>query len=233
VRRIVFALIVLGGTCGGPPAAIAQDAEQRATVLHLSQSAERIVMRDLLRVELRVEQNGADPRAVQAAINQRMGVALARAKQAEGVRVETGSYHVGEERLPNRSTTWHGTQSLTLKSKNADAALKLAGILQSEGLAMSALGYEVSPETVRSTQDELTSEALAALGRRAEAIAGSLHLAVLRYRDLRVGNAETEGRPMPRFGATAAAAAPPVAEPGEATIRVTVEADLQLGPSRP
>jgi hypothetical protein len=58
--------------------------------------------------------------------------------------------------------------------------------------------------------------------------------AVLRYRDLRVGNAETEGRPMPRFaGAATAAMAPPVAEPGEAVVRVTVEAELLLAGPRP
>jgi hypothetical protein len=57
---------------------------------------------------------------------------------------------------------------------------------------------------------------------------------VLRYRDLRVGNAETDGRPVPRFGGAAmTAGAPPVAEPGEAVVRVTVEAELLLGSSRP
>jgi hypothetical protein len=58
-----------------------------------------------------------------------------------------------------------------------------------------------------------------------------MHLAVLRYRDLRVGNAETGGRPVPRFAAMAAA--PPVAEPGEAVIRVTIDAEVLLAPPRP
>jgi uncharacterized protein len=234
VRRALLALVALSGAFGTAPAALAQDAEQRAMVLHLNQSAERMVVRDLLRVELRAEETGADARGVQAGINRRMGAALDRAKQAQGVLVETGSYSVGEERLANRPAIWRGRQSLILKSKNADAILKLAGLLQSDGLIMSSLNYEVSPETLRGAQDDLTAAALDALGHRAEAVAGSLHLAVLRYRDLRVGNAETEGRPMPRFGGAAmAAAAAPVAEPGEAVIRVTVEAELLLGPSRP
>jgi hypothetical protein len=39
---------------------------------------------------------------------------------------------------------------------------------------------------------------------------------------------------VPRFGGAAmAAGAPPVAEPGEAVVRVTVEAELLLGSSRP
>ena len=84
--------------------ALAQDAEQRMTVLHLSQTAERSVIRDLLRIELRVEETGADARSVQTAINRRMAAALDRARQVQGVRVETGSYNVGEERPQNGPT---------------------------------------------------------------------------------------------------------------------------------
>ena len=74
------------------------------------------------------------------------------------------------------------------------------------GSLMSSLGYEVSPETVRGAEKDLTAEALAGLDRRAAAIADRLHLRVLRYRDLQVGNAETGDGPMPRFAAMAMAA---------------------------
>src|SRR6267154_4561989 len=210
---------------------LAQDADQRMTVLHLSQTAERSVIRDLLRIELRVEETGADARAVQAAINRRMAAALDHARQVQGVRVETGSYNVGEERPQNAPARWRGSQSVILTGKDADSMLKLAGALQSDGLSTSSLAYEISPETVRGTEEDLTAEALAALDHRAASIAGHMHLAVLRYRDLHVGNAETGGRPVPRFGAMAMAAAP-VAEPGEAVVRVTIEAELLLTPSR-
>ena len=76
----------------------------------------------------------------------------------------------------------------------------------------------------------MTAEALAGLAQRASEIAERVHLSILRYRDLRVGNAETGNQPMPRFAAMAMAA--PVAEPGEAVIRVTVSADLLLGPTQ-
>ena len=213
--------------------AMAQGAEPQTTVLHLSQTAERNVLRDLLRIDLRVEEAGADPLAIQSAINRRMAAALDRAHQVQGVQVETGSYNVGEERPQSGPSRWRGSQSLVLRSRAADPALKLAGTLQTDGLLMSSMAYEASPETVRGAEEDLTSEALAALDRRAASIADRMHLAVLRYRDLRLGNAETEGgRPVPRF-ATAAMAAPPVAEPGEATIRVTIEAELLLVAQRP
>jgi predicted secreted protein len=211
--------------------ALAQDADQRLTVLHLSQTAERPVNRDLLRIELRVEETGADARSVQAAINRRMAAALDRARQVQGVRVETGSYNVGEEHPQNGPTHWRGSQSVILTGKDADSMLKLAGALQSDGLSTSSLTYDISPETVRGAEQDLTDEALAALDHRAASIADRMHLTVVRFRDVRVGNAETGGRPVPRFAAMAMAA--PVAEPGEATVRVTIDAELLLAPPRP
>jgi predicted secreted protein len=226
-----MAVIAIGfGLCATPPA-IAQDADQRATALHLSQTAERTVMRDLLRIELRVEEAGPDARSVQTVINRRMAAALDRVRQTQGVRLETGAYNVGEERPQNSPVRWRGSQAIVLTGKDTDAMLKLAGTLQSDGLSTSALAYEVSPETVRGAEEDLTAEALAALDHRAVSIAGHMQLAVLKYRDLRVGNAETGGRPLPRFGAMAMAA--PVAEPGEAVVRVTIEAELLLVPPRP
>src|SRR6202047_2037157 len=76
--------------------ALGQDADQRMTVLHLGQTAERSVIRDLLRIELRVEETGADARSVQAAINRRMAAVLDRARQVQGVRFETGSHNAGD-----------------------------------------------------------------------------------------------------------------------------------------
>jgi predicted secreted protein len=216
--------------CAAAPV-LAQDAERPMTVLHLSQTAERPVVRDLLRIELRVEATGTDAQTVQSEINQRMASALDRARQVQGVRVETGFYNVGEERPQNGPARWRGGQSVILTGKDAASMLKLAGALQSDGLSTSSLGYEISPETVRGAEEDLTAEALAALDHRAASIADEMHLSVLRFRDLRVGNAETGGPPVPRFAAMAAPA--PVAEPGEGKIRVTVEAELLLVPPRP
>jgi uncharacterized protein len=222
---LVLSLLVLAAT------AAAQTAEPAPTVLHLTQTAERKVMRDQLRVELRVEETGADPLALQDTINRRMASALARAHQVQGVVAETGSYSVYEERQQNAPHQWRASQSLILSGKAADALLKIAGVLQSDGLLMSSMAYEVSAETVRGAEEDLTDEALAGLAQRASSIADRTHLSVLRYRDLRVGNPETGGQPLPRFAATAMAA--PVAEPGEAMIRLTVSADILLGPPHP
>jgi uncharacterized protein len=202
------------------------------TVLHLSQTADRKLTRDLLYVEMRAEQTGTDALSVQTAINQKMAKALAAAKSVQGIDVETGSYSVYHVDTPSQ---WSGNQTLSLSGTDADTLLKLAGTLQSQGLVMSNLHYEASPKTVKSAEDALTAEALSGLQARAAAIAQQLHISVLGYRNLTVGNAEGGGGPMPRFFAADAAkgASTPVAAPGEATVRVTVSADILLAPKQP
>jgi predicted secreted protein len=200
------------------------------TVLHLSQTAEKKLTRDILHVELRAEKTGTDAQTVQAAINQLMAKTLAQAKQVQGVEVETGSYSVYRN---DSQGQWSGNQALFLSGGDSDTVLKLAGQLLGQGLVMSNLGYEASPKVVKSAEDDLTTQALTELQRRAAAIADQLHSAVTGYRDLNVGNAQTEGGPMPRMMAAPMAAASmpaPVAAAGEATVRVVVSADILLAP---
>ncbi|HEV2300020.1 MAG TPA: SIMPL domain-containing protein [Stellaceae bacterium] len=215
--------------------ALAESPPLPPTVLHLSETARQRVVRDRLRVDLRADETAAEPRTVEAAINRLMGQALAKARAVQGVEVETGSYAVYRESPPNRPAAWHGSQELVLTGTDAAALLKLAGELQSAGLVMSNLTYQASPEAVRGAEDDLTVDALSALDRRAAAIARQLHLSVLRYSELRVGNAQSNGPPPPRFAAMAAAprAVPaPVAAPGETTVSVTITAAVLLGPER-
>lgn len=229
------ALALLWGhaACAAPPAEPAVAPPPNSTVLHLAQTAERKLARDVLHVELRAEKTGADPQTVEAAINQRMAKALATARAAPGVEVATGSYSVYREAPQKAPPQWTGSQTLSLSGSDAGALLDLAGKLQSAGLVMANLGYDVSPETVHDAEDALTAEALAALQRRAAAVAQQLRLAVLGIRDLTVGNAGTGEAPMPRMPLAAAATMPaPVAAPGEATVRVTVSADILLGAAK-
>ena len=89
----------------------------------------------------------------------------------------------------------------------------------------------IGERQIGATARVLDREADRELWDRVAAIAEQMHLSVLRYRDLHVGNAETSGAPVPRFAAMAAAT--PVAEPGEGKIRVTIQGELLLVPPRP
>jgi len=214
------------------PALAAEAPGNGATLLHLSEQAERPVARDQLRAVLRVEGGDSDAARLQAAIDRRMAEAVARAKDVAGVSLFTSGYAVYEQQPKDQPRQWHGSAGLTLTARDPAPLLTLLGELQQSGLLLSSLGYELTPAAARKAQDELTAEALSRLRQRAERVAADLGLAVLRLHDLRVGNA-TGAQPAPRvFAAVAGGAPAPVAEPGEATVTVSVEAEFDLGPKR-
>jgi predicted secreted protein len=237
-RRFSIILPMLAVTAGLalPQPTFAADPDAGMTVLHLTQTAERQIHRDRLRAQLQVETTGSDARRVQADINRTMTAALEHAKSVAGIKVETSGYSVYEERETNAPSRWHGSQGLTLVGSDFAAVLGLAGDLQGEGLAMSNLAFELAPETARAAEDDLTSEALTRLRQRGERVAADLKLTMIRLRDIRVGNVGGDQPPPIRMRAVAmaaspAAAPPPAAEAGDATVAVTVDADILLGPS--
>lgn len=231
-QAIVWSLLALGAAsaCAAEPEAALPG--PGVTVLHLAQRAERTLPRDRLRAVLSVDATTGTPQQVQAEVNRRMSAALARVHQVASVKSETGGYSVYQEHPPNQPAHWRGRQTLTLLGEKPTDLLDLVGDLQQQGLATGGLSFELTPEAARHAEDALTEEALGDLRRRAERVAQGLGLAVQQIRDVTVGNVEGGPRPpipMAMMRAGAAAAPPPVAEAGEATVAVTVEANFWLG----
>jgi predicted secreted protein len=214
----------------------AEPRERGATVLHLSEPAERMVPRDRLRAVLHVEATDADPAKVQAEVNRRLAAAVARAKAVSAVATATTGYSVYQERPNDKPPQWHGTATLSLEARDASALLALVGGLQQDGLALASLAYELTPEAARTVEDELTTQALARLKARAERVATALGLTVERVREVTVGNANGAPPPPRPYAlaarAMAADATAPVAEPGEAPVSITLSADFVLVPKR-
>jgi uncharacterized protein len=242
MNRLVVPLLVMlaaSRALAQAPAAPSPPLPENVTLLHLSEPAQRLVPRDQLRAVLRVEAVDADAAKLQADINRRLAAALAKAKSVTGLHVESSGYSVYPESGPSvvskaRTSQWRGSAGLSLIGQDAAPLLALAGELQKEGLVLSALAYELTPAAARAVEGELTDEALARVKERAAKIAATLGSAVERIRDLRVGNA-VGTQPGPRIFAQqmAAPSSPaPVAEPGEATVTVTVDADVVLMPKR-
>ncbi len=88
------------------------------TVLHLSQTAERSVIRDLLRIELRVEETGAMP----------LGPGGNQSADGRGARPGAAVRACGSRPAPTmsarsaaeRPARWRGGQSVILTGKDAD-----------------------------------------------------------------------------------------------------------------
>jgi uncharacterized protein len=200
-------------------------------VLHLSETAQRDVPRDVLHATLAAEATDADAGKVQANINQHMTGALARIKQMAGITVETTGYSVYRDNPDKNPARWHGSQSVTLTGKDFAALLALSGTLQQQGLVMQALTPDLSREARQSVEDSLTAEALARLQQRADRIAAAAGVKLGGFRSLSVGNVNAPPRPIRPLAmarANVSSMPAPVAEPGSTPVSITVTAEFNL-----
>jgi predicted secreted protein len=237
---LVAAILLATTPCASARSAAAPG-EEHATMVTLGETARREIRQDRLRLQVRIEQTGADATRVQADVNRRMAAALDRARAVAeaaaegGVRVETGGYWIHQERIGDtREMRWRGAQALTLVGTDATAILALGARLQADGALASGLGWELSTERRRGAEDELTTEAIARLRTRASAVAGALGGSVLRFARIAIGDTGGERPPtilraMAAPAARSGAAADPVAiaaEPGLETVQVAIQADI-------
>lgn len=206
-------------------------------ILNISATERREVEQDLLIANLSYVAMNKDARALQNEINTAMAEALKLAKKEDAVKVNTGSYQVYEQHDPRtKEKKWRGQQSLTLKSKDAEKLLKLAGKLQDLKLNMNGLNYTLSPETAVEIQDSLMEAALKQLQTRANRTAKALGKSGAELRDVTVNGGGVPHQPQHYArGAMMAmesdmAMAAPVAASGESTITLTVNARVILKP---
>lgn len=223
-RFLAPALLLLAG---GP--ALAED----KVLLQLGETAERMVTQDRIRTQLRVEVGGGDPRTIQGQVNQKMAAALERVRVAAAIKPETQGYFVYEDKTLKRGQRWWGSQSLSLTSFDSAALLALVGQLQDDGLLVSGLSYELAPETRRKIERDLVPEAIRRIKETAEIVAKSLDLPKVDIAKIRLGDSAIQPA-MRAFAAPMAvmsadrAALPPVAEPGETTVSVRIEAEIAI-----
>lgn len=144
-------------------------------LLNLSASATRTIDQDELVATLRASSKDRSVTSVQNQVNTLMQKALAAAKKTRDIQYSTGSYQVYERTDPrSKEVLWVAQQSIILRSTSADDLLKLTQSLQSAGLQMTQLNYQVSKKRYRATKDELLDEALSRLQSQAERTAKNL-----------------------------------------------------------
>jgi predicted secreted protein len=214
------------------------------TMISLSATEQMELKQDLLTGSLRIEQDGADAKAVQDQINQLMKQAVEIAKKESDVKVSTGAYNVYSfdpnpqptstpEEIKKR-TIWRGSQTIDLQGKNKDAILDITGKIQGLGFAMNNLSYSLTPEQMEEYKDALMTQALEKIRARASKAAKALGK---RKYDIVEVNIDGGGMPpvmyakgMERAVAMSAdtAMAAPVAEAGNQTISLTVNARVMM-----
>jgi len=202
------------------------------TLLHLSDSARVMLRPDELTAALRAEAEADTAAEAQAQVNTGIARAVVLARQTPGLAVTTGEYGVWprsqDAGLPGAKQVWHASQVLGLRGGDGIALLTLVGALQQQGLAVSHLEWQVTPETARHARAEATRQALGDLRARAEEAAGILGLRFDRFREIWLDPARPFAVPVQRTMAATAAAPFPSAEAEEVPVEASVEADAVL-----
>lgn len=199
--------------------------------ISLAASAQQEVEADLLVAVLVAQRDGTDAAQLAGEVNTLVDSAMSQAQGEAQIESETLGYTTDPVYTKGTLTGWRVRQSIRLRSRDAASLSGLVGRLQ-ERLLLQSIGYEVSDERRKETEDALIRTGVDAFKARAELIAEQMGQRKHRLVEMRV---ETRGdRPAPVYRAMAAmpaadaAPAAPRIEAGKQTIRVQVSGVIEL-----
>jgi len=197
--------------CFAAGAVAAQPAQPRYNSVELQAEAQREVQNDLLNAMLYFEAEDTSPAAVASAVNRRINDALRVAKEVKGVRVRSGNNQTFPVYSKNNTLQgWRGRGEIRLDSGDFEAASLLIGKLQAS-MQLGNISFSIAPETRRTVENELITEAIAAFKARADIARTAL--AGRSYKLQHINLAGSSNTPQPRFALARAASSAEVTAP--------------------
>lgn len=209
--------------------------------LNLSLTEQRQVDQDTLNASLQYVAQGRDRRELQNEVNEAMASVLELLRETPDIEFNTGFYqvHIVQAGRPGRadveSPVYRAQQNVQLQSKDSTLMLELTGKLQEMGLVLNGLHYSLSREEHARVESELLQTALKNLQARAEDAAAALGKGSAELVEVSMDASPfiTGARmyaPRAVMSAMDAEMAPPVADPGQSTVSVSVSARAVLSP---
>lgn len=199
--------------------------------INLSASAQGKAPNDVLVAVLFQRSEGPSAEQLAADVNKAISAGLLLAKKVPEVTVQTLDYQTYPTYQNQKVNGWSVQQSIRLESKNSEKFAQVIADLQ-KTLKVESIGYQVSPENMRATEDKLITQAMQAFQQRADLV--THELGRKRYRVVSL-DVNAGGIPMPVFRVSAKSAAmdapgaaPPSIEAGEQTVTVTVQGTIEL-----
>jgi predicted secreted protein len=203
-------------------------------VVTLASSAQVQVPNDWITVQFSTSKEGTDANAVQAALKEALGAALAQARAvAKGdghVEVQGGGFSL-QPRFNNKGIVngWTGNTSLVVQGRDMGTIAELAGKVQS--MTVGSLDYSVSREAREKVEGELAAQAIARFRAKAADYAKSFGYGAFTIREVNV-NVDNNQPPRPYAmkarAMSSADAAPMPVEAGSGTVTANVNGSVQL-----
>ena len=209
-------------------------------MLNLNITEQREVEQDSLNASLEFVVQGRDRSEIQNELNTTMKKVLALLDAEEELSYQTSQYqvYIVETAKPNRTDitnpVWRARQGVSLNGKNTVTLLETTGQLQSLGLTLSSLYYDLSSARYEEVSAELLQAALAKLQSRSESVAQALGKAYAELVEVSMDGSPNFGGFRERGAVFAMEAdssmSSPVADPGETTVSVSVSARAVISP---
>jgi predicted secreted protein len=168
-------------------------------VISLNSSATVQVPNDWITLQFTTTKEGADAAAVQAALKESLGAALAQARQVakpDGhVEVQGGGFSL-QPRLNAKGLVngWTGTTSLWVQGRDMGTIAELAGRVQS--MTVGNLDYSISREAREKVEGEVAAQAIARFRAKAADYAKAFGYSTFVVREVNVN--VDNGQPPPR-----------------------------------
>jgi predicted secreted protein len=229
--RLPFLLFLLSALAAAP--ALAQETPLTYDRVNLSVSAGEEVENDTLVAIMYAQREGNNPSQLSREVNRLITKAVARAKEAGGVKVQTQDYNTNPIYRQQVLTGWRVRQSIRLESKDSATLSELIGDLQ-KGLGVSNISYAISPERRKEVEGELITKGIAAFTQRAQQVTKELGRREYRLVEMQVNtsgaryNLYSKSRGMAM--AEAGAAAPPTLEAGSQRVEVHIGGTIEMAP---
>jgi predicted secreted protein len=197
----------------------------------LSASAVEEVENDTLVAIMYAQREGNDASKLAEQVNQLITSAVAKAKQAGDVKVQTQGYSTNPIYRKQVLTGWRVHQSIRLESKDSAALSELIGDLQ-KNLAVRNISYAISPERREEAEGKLINIGIAAFTQRAQQVTKDLGRQEYRLVEMQVN---TSGiAPRQHLGRGMAmemkAAGPPTFEAGTQRVEVHISGTIEMAP---
>ncbi|MBW8757220.1 MAG: SIMPL domain-containing protein [Burkholderiales bacterium] len=217
---------------GVPVLAVQKDPEG---VVTLASSATVQVPNDWITVQFSTSKEGIDANAVQAALKEALGAALAQARavaRPDGhVEVQGGGFSL-QPRFNAKGVVngWTGSTSLVVQGRDMGTIAELAGKVQS--MTVGSLDYGVSREAREKVEGELAAQAIARFRAKAADYAKSFGYGAFTIREVNVNVDNNQPPPRPyavraKAMALSQSEALPV-EAGSGTVTANVNGSVQL-----
>lgn len=228
-RTGLFALALVSASL---PAAAAEPHPPKDQVSFRVEAA-REVPNDWVAATLGVDEEGNDAAALAGRVNRRMNEALGLAKDSAELMVSSGAYQTQPVYDRSKIVRWRASQDLVIEGASIEQVAERVGRLQAMGLLLRGIQFSVSPETKKRMDDELIVEALSTFRERAGLIARGLGRRGWNLMSLAINEPGMPG-PVPYLqrGAMAMeaadAAVAPALESGKSTLRVAIDATVEV-----